>query len=585
MVVAPPSGAGEGEGEGARYERSLSRAARRARGVFYTPEAIVRRVVDETLTGLLARAAWREDGSPVLRVLDPACGDGRFLVAALERIVAERAAGGAGAAGAAARVRAACVRRGVVVGVDRDPAAVALTRAALGGGQHGAQHADADADANADVDTDGDAGADADVRVGEALAGGLVEERGFDAIVGNPPYVRSVALRREDPELWRALRGTLAATSHGEWDLYAAFLERSLDWAAPGGEIGLVVPSRWLTARAAARLRAHLHARRAVRQVVDFGARQVFAGATNYTCLVFMSAAGAPALQVSREHDPAPAAPERGAIAWDELRAGEPWTLSLGAAARELARLRAAGPALATIARVAKGAGSNADPVFLVPPEQAAGRDEAVRVPCVRGRDVLPYGLAGARDALLPYDAAGALLTPTALARLAPSAAAYFERHRAVLEARERRRFAGASFYRWGRPQNLTWLRDDAAKVIVPDAAAAGRAALDRDGRLVIDTAYAVRPLDPRATPVGLLLAVLNSPIVALWLRATGIPLRGGYFRMKTAYLASLPVPDPSTRAARALAEDALAVTPDDHATHAELAVRTMALYGSVSRV
>ena len=40
-----------------------------------------------------------------------------------------------------------------------------------------------------------------------------------------------------------------------------------------------------------------------------------------------------------------------------------------------------------------------------------------------------------------------------------------------------------------------------------------------------------------------LLLAVLNSRIVALWLSETGIPLRGNYMRMKTAYLRSLPLP------------------------------------------
>ncbi len=47
--------------------------------------------------------------------------------------------------------------------------------------------------------------------------------------------------------------------------------------------------------------------------------------------------------------------------------------------------------------------------------------------------------------------------------------------------------------------------------------------------------------------------------MVATWLRAHGIPLRGGYFRMKTAYLAGLPVPDPATPAARRVAELATA--------------------------
>jgi hypothetical protein len=428
-------------------------------------------------------------------------------------------------------------------GEERDPAAAALAAAAV---------------------------PEAAERVGDALAAGMIEEGGWDVVVGNPPYVRSVRLKADDPALWARLRGTLAATSHGEWDLYAAFIERALAWAAPGGEIGLVVPSRWLTARSAARLRAALAARRAVRRVVDFGAHQVMDGPTTYTCLLFMSVAGSASVGVERGQ-------RRGRVAWSGL--GEaPWVLPLRDEAAALERGRRVGPALATCARIAKGAGSNADGVFLLERDASAGHGEAVRVPCVRGRDVTAFALLHTRDALLPY-VDGVLVPWPALRRSAPTAAAHLLARRDELEARERRRFAGAEFHRWGRPQNLRWLRDRAPKVVVPDATHEGRAALDTEGRLVMDTAYALRPLDDRV-PIGLLLAVLNSPIVGLWLRATGIPLRGGYFRMKTATLASLPVPDPSTRAARRIAAQALELDAVDAPARRALEGAVMRLYG-----
>src|SRR5262249_61313021 len=108
----------------------------------------------------------------------------------------------------------------------------------------------------------------------------------------------------------------------------------------------------------------------------------------------------------------------------------------------------------------------------------------------VRGGDGAPWRRGAARVRLLPSD--GARLLP--LDELPPGARECLERCRPLLEARERGRFRGARFHAWGRPQNLTWLRDPAPKIVIPDAAAAGRAALDR-GNLVIDTAYAVRPL------------------------------------------------------------------------------------------
>jgi len=504
---------------GDAFERGLSRAARRAGGIFHTPWALVERVVAETLAA--------RGGRGPLRILDPACGDGRFLLACANRVPGAR-----------------------LVGVERDDRAAALARAAV---------------------------AAAEVRVGCALTGDLVEDGAWDVVVGNPPYVRSVTLRREDPALWSALRGRLAATSYREWDLYAAFLDKALDWAAPEGEIGLVVPSRWLTAAFAAPLRARLAAAGAVRRIVDFGADQLFAGATTYTALVFLSRRRATTVAVSRPEG-------EGAVPAASLGA-EPWRLAVGAAARALERLAAAGPPLGRLARIAKGAGSNADPVFLLERRGGGHYSDALAasveieagalVACLRGRDVGPFCASVTRDALLPYDG-NRPLGAGELRRRFPQAARYLEACAARLDARERGRFAGERRHLWGRPQNLVWLRDPAAKVVVPDAAARGRAALDRAGTLVIDTAYAIRPLDARL-PIGLLLAILNSPVVASWLRATGIPLRGGYFRMKTAYLESLPIADPDTPAARRLAAAVLAGAPAE-----EVAAAAAALYGTM---
>jgi SAM-dependent methyltransferase len=467
------------------YDRTLPRRARRAAGSYYTPRWLVDEVVAETLAPVLARGvAWP-------RVLDPACGDGRFLASAAALIAARRG------------VTAAAAARRCMVGVERDARAAAAARAAVPG---------------------------ADVRVGDALLGDAIDED-FDAVVGNPPWVRSVTLRRADPKTWRALRGRFVATSYREWDLYAAFLERALDW---GAEAGLVTPSRWLTAQFAGPLRAALAGR--VRRVVDFGARQLFEDATTYTAVVHLSRAGADAVEVERGG-------ARGRIPSARLGAA-PWRLEIGAPARLLARLERGCRPLGEIARVAKGAGTNADPIFLLAP----GAPLEHLVPCLRGRDVKPWQATVARHALLPYRD-GRLLAPEKLER---RARAWLEEHRAALERRERGRFAGPTFYQWGRPQNLLWHLDPAPKIVVPDAASEGRAALDDRGTLPIDTAYAIRPTGDY--PIALLLAILNSPVVGEWLRATGIPLRGGYFRMKTAYLNSLPVPDPTTPAARAAA-------------------------------
>jgi type I restriction-modification system DNA methylase subunit len=213
-------------------------AQRRSRGQVFTPAALAQ---------LVCRAVL---GDGVRRVLDPACGDGRFLEAA-------------------AAVAAATGRRVELVGVERDRALAAACRERVPRAQ---------------------------VHVAEALFDmpAALRDGAVDAVIGNPPYVRSVRMKEGDPALWQRVRGAFAATAHGEWDLYGAFIEASLRWVRPGGRVGLVVPSRWLTARWAARLRGLLAREGAVKGVVDFGAAQVFPDATTYCSIVLMERLSGP---------------------------------------------------------------------------------------------------------------------------------------------------------------------------------------------------------------------------------------------------------------------------------------------------
>jgi hypothetical protein len=170
--------------------------------------------------------------------------------------------------------------------------------------------------------------------------------------------------------------------------------------------------------------------------------------------------------------------------------------------------------------------------------------------PCWRGRDIQDGARAPAIRCLVPYDG-DALIGWDVLAARWPRAAAYLERHRARLEARESGRFTGARFHCFGRPQNLAFLLDRAPKVLVPDVCRAPRAVLDRDGALVLDTAYALRPLPSAPVPWGdveALLALMRSPTVPAWLARAGAPLRGDYRRWKTAYLAPMPLPAGGSR-------------------------------------
>jgi hypothetical protein len=107
------------------FEGVMDPERRRANGAYYTPAALVRRVVDAALA---ARFGGRPPGLAELdglTVLDPAAGSGAFLLGALERLAEHRRRAGDHAPQVRRRVLAG------IVGVDRDPMAVRLAELRL----------------------------------------------------------------------------------------------------------------------------------------------------------------------------------------------------------------------------------------------------------------------------------------------------------------------------------------------------------------------------------------------------------------------------------------------------------------------
>ena len=489
------------------------REGKRKRGAYFTPPPLARFVAERVLTPLLDRCEWKL-GVPQLRVLDPSAGDGAMLAAA-EDLLACRG-------GSRHAIRAHCL-----FALERDVATAQELRVRLPG---------------------------ANIWCVDALAELPSELPLMDAVVGNPPFVRSIRLRRDDPQLWQRLRGKLKATSHGEWDLYGAFVERALAWIVPHGRIGWVIPSRFFSARYAAPLRAHLAAQGVVEAVIDLGGQQVFADATTYAAVLLLHGDASAPIAATRWLG------ERWHHAqWQRTVLGAaPWWQPERAAFSQAAT----GPTLGEVAHIAKGTGTNADRVFILAGAAIDGDlvragefvvERAATRPCLRGRDIVAWGHLDEdrvhTRCVVPYDG-DRLLAPDELAQRWPLAWRYLRGYRTQLEAREGGRFAGEKFYAFGRPQNLRFHLQASAKIVIPDIVAAPRAQLDTSGALVIDSAYAVRPRGEEG-PYGdpyFYLALLSSSVVTAWLKAAGVPLRGGYTRMKTAVLAPLPLPPPGPR-------------------------------------
>lgn len=206
----------------------FSHVGRKNAGVYFTPPSLIEYIIDSVIPLIVEAQAT----SRPTRLLDPAMGGGDFLSNAVLKILActgiERA-----------QIAAECV-----YGVDIDPVAVEISRFCVWAASG---FADGIADRICSHLICADALADGvgfDWR--QSFPQVFADSDGFDAVVGNPPYIA-------------AKNGLSRSNAHGQSDSYILFLESAMDGLIkPGGMLSMVLPDPMLVRENAAEVRRKL---------------------------------------------------------------------------------------------------------------------------------------------------------------------------------------------------------------------------------------------------------------------------------------------------------------------------------------
>jgi len=114
-------------------------------------------------------------------------------------------------------------------------------------------------------------------------------EGGFDVVLGNPPYVRMEHLKALKPYLEKRYE-----VVSDRADLYCYFYERGLRLLKDGGRLGFISSSTFFKTGSGRPLREYLLRKATIQAVVDFGDLQVFEGVTTYPAILTLKRGAAP---------------------------------------------------------------------------------------------------------------------------------------------------------------------------------------------------------------------------------------------------------------------------------------------------
>jgi len=562
-------------------------------GIYYTPMAIAKYIVQQTVGRLLMPCGVTDKNwQPSPQILDPSCGGGVFLLTAY-RLLLHHAAQRTAQSGPSdpdctqlpQAVRSQILLQ-CIYGVDIDPDAVAVTRLSLllvwlegypeelskelstGVRQEHYEQAEAQPPPVPDLNHN--------MRCGNSLIGsdwnqpaaatteetGAEKQRllselppkvggvgsryqtspmaaegwgepfdwqsafpaihaqgGFDAVIGNPPYLDSEWMTAHLPQ-HRHYCTQRYRVATGNWDLFCVFIERALNLCCPGGLTSLVVPNKLAAADYAMAARSLLTQTAHLLILRDYSRVPVFAAAV-YP-LVYVAQKSPSTLLRSTLLE---------SIRYEQMRSLEqveygqwlnaahhfaqphaPWPLGTTPQTNLIVRLAQEFPSLGTLARV-NGAATVAEAYALQPLIQAWQPDD------------VPY---------LKLVNSGTL-----------------DRYR-ICWGEKRLRYLGASYLQpvvaGQQIEQLPPIRRQQAtqpKILVAGMTKRLECALDATGTVLAAKSTSIIQTDQSELDLRYLLGVLNSHLMQVYFTHyfAGNTLQGGYLRVGPPQLRQLPLP------------------------------------------
>ena len=568
---------------------------RKQKGVYYTPTFVVDYIVARTLGKILEEKTPGPKGTASrVRVLDPACGSGSFLLGAYQYLLdwhlraytsddPEKWTRGKNPPifmrGSDEWRLTASERKRILLnniyGVDIDPQAVEVTKLSLLlkvleresaysiSQQYKFLHERALPDLGENI------------RCGNSLIGsdfyqeklGLYDEEdtirvnafdwkkefsrifgegGFDVVIGNPPYVRQETLSE-----FKDYFHTRYHVYHGIADLYAYFIELGVSLLKQDGVFSYIVANKWLRANYGEPLRVWLK-KQHIEEIVDFGDLPVFKGATTYPCIIRIS--NKPPREtldvaVAKTLEFESLAEYVKSNTFSVLTKSlddRGWSLANQSTQQLLAKIKAAGVPLGKYVhnKIYRGILTGLNEAFVI---NAETRDRLIKdnarcseiiKPVVAGRDVKRYHPLHSEKYLI-FARHGARFEDF------PALKRHLGQFKSALSPRPKdwkgKEWKGRKpgVYKWYEIQDAIdyYPEFEKPKIMVPDISIRGNFTIDREGGLYgVNTTYIIASADLY------LLGLLNSKLLTFFYKSISSTYRGGYLRFIYQYLVEIPI-------------------------------------------
>ena len=545
--------------------------ARKKKGVFFTPQYIVNFILEHTLNEMLRETKFDFDSPP--KVGDISCGSGIFLVKAYEILDDYYKNSGI----SENEIKQKMPLKSLFA-VDIDPKAVLSARLNLWirylDNKRQLLSLQKNFIADDSLMANGRDLFDEEVRkqLISDRAVAILKENSFDVIVGNPPYINSKDLSKNNPDLEKQYR-QLYSTAEKSYDLYFLFIEEAIRLVKPGGYIGYIISNRFFKSDAAKTLRNLILEKCEIKLLLDFNAEKVFEDADTYSSIFILRKKKDLHHKIKpfkgiRVHEIKPytslqlqhltrSTPEIEVILRPEPQKNKVWNILSLEEENIIEKLTSTDfKPLTSSCTIEQGVKTGDDSVFVLNPlipsdmyssektmkvTDSAGKirdlEKELLYPAVKAKDIRPYHLNPVKVLLYTYHK-DSLIEEDILKEKYKSTYEFLEENRQKL-TRRKSLLLVPKWYGLIRPRG-TWVLKP--KILTGDIAFSASFAPDFEGKHIPVGGTAIIP--NKKEHLHVLLALLNSKVVDWFIQNISYKFQGNYISYEQKFLKEIRIPE-----------------------------------------
>ena len=277
-------------------ELTAKKQSRKEHGIYYTPKFITDYIVKETVGHFLAERS--ADEIRKIKILDPSCGSGSFLIRAFDELLKhyanQKISKSEQDIDAADRI---AILQSNIFGVDLDKQAVEIAclnlllrslakREPLPGLKNNIKEGNSLISGTEEElkKCFGKDWKDKKAFNWEEEFKDIMDNGGFDVVIGNPPYIRIQSLPRDEANYYRDNYNS----AFGSFDIYVLFIEQAINLLKPEGRMGLITSGKFLKSDYGKKLQQILIGSCTIENIIDLSAQRVFSEATTYPTIIIL---------------------------------------------------------------------------------------------------------------------------------------------------------------------------------------------------------------------------------------------------------------------------------------------------------